>query len=51
MDVDEFGKDSGLLLPLEMVVVASFFLEGDMVSSGFNEEVGKLFLCWLPLLL
>ena len=51
MDVDEFGKDSGLLLFSLGMVVAPFLLQGDMVFVCFDEEVGELLLRWfLPLL-
>jgi len=51
MDVDQFGKDSGFLPPLPSFSSSPLLLEGDMASSGLDEEVGELFLCWfLPLL-
>jgi len=45
MDVDEFGKDSGLLLFSLGMVVAPFLLQGDMVFVCFDEEVGELLFC------
>jgi len=48
MDVDEFGKDSGFLLPFSS---SPLLLQGNMVFVSLDEEVGELLLCWfLPLL-